>query len=293
MPAIVVTPSGARVPSTNDTARGIRSSTARPSGGMVVLGAVDIWIGWASSPTPRSASSTDAAVVQIRRSDGPSTRVSARAFAKITRSPSASSVPSAGSTRSWGTAATPAEASAPATSPAKVWTMRSWPSTVTTTVLSAATAVALPATRIVNTTTTAARTRVRPRRGGATGSRAGTAAKHSVGRSWTSSGTTGIRCVSQSSRFSSSPSRSSPGTSTSGRRYRGAPTARGPHASHAPVPPCGGCAGRRRPRGFQTSSGPGQERGHGGRSRVTGERPDHRSRPAGERSHPGLAMTER
>ena len=43
---------------------------------MVVLGAVDIWIGWASSPTPRSASSTDAAVVQIRRSDGPSTRVS-------------------------------------------------------------------------------------------------------------------------------------------------------------------------------------------------------------------------
>ncbi len=76
VPAIVVTPSGARVPSTNDTARGIRSSTARPSGGMVVLGAVDIWIGWASSPTPRSASSTDAAVVQIRRSDGPSTRVS-------------------------------------------------------------------------------------------------------------------------------------------------------------------------------------------------------------------------
>ena len=146
MPAVVVTGVLAPVPSVSVTLCGTRSSSASPASGIAVFGEVDIWIGWACTPSPASAWPTVAAVVQTSRCDGPSSRTSLRARLKMTWSPLSIVVGSAGSTRSCGAALMPAACSADATSPANVCTVRSWPSTVRVIVLSMASAVAPPPT---------------------------------------------------------------------------------------------------------------------------------------------------
>ena len=75
------------MPSVNETAVGTFSLSAIPASGMLVVGAADIWIGLASTPSTASASPTDAAVVQTSRSDGPSTSVSLRAWLTMMWSP--------------------------------------------------------------------------------------------------------------------------------------------------------------------------------------------------------------
>ena len=102
MPAVVVTAFLAPVPSVSVTLCGTRSSSASPASGIAVFGEVDIWIGWACTPSPASAWPTVAAVVQTSRCDGPSSRISLRARLKMTWSPLSIDVGSAGSTRSCG-----------------------------------------------------------------------------------------------------------------------------------------------------------------------------------------------
>ena len=122
MPAVVVNGVLAPVPSVSVTLCGTRSSSASPASGIAVLGEVDIWIGWACTPSPASAWPTVGAVVQTSRCDGPSSRISLRARLKMTWSPLSIVVGRAGSTRSCGAASMPAACSADATSPANVCT---------------------------------------------------------------------------------------------------------------------------------------------------------------------------
>ena len=155
----------APVPSVSVTLCGTRSSSASPASGIAVLGEVDIWIGWACTPSPASAWPTVGAVVQTSRCDGPSSRISLRARLKMTWSPLSTVVGRAGSTRSCGAASMPAACSAEATSAANVCTTRSWPSTVTVIALSIATAVAPPPTKARRRASAVARTVRRPTAG--------------------------------------------------------------------------------------------------------------------------------
>ena len=123
MPAVVVMAFLAPVPSVSVTLCGTRSSSASPASGIAVLGEVDIWIGWACTPSPASAWPTVGAVVQTSRCDGPSSRISLRARLKMTWSPLSIAVGRAGSTRSCGAASMPAACSAEATSAANVCTV--------------------------------------------------------------------------------------------------------------------------------------------------------------------------
>jgi hypothetical protein len=90
-----------------------------------VDGGADIWLGVASRSRICIASSTVVAGIGRSRCELPSTRVSVRAWVKITSSPSTISVVGAGSTRSRGVSSIPAAASADPTSVPKVCTIRS------------------------------------------------------------------------------------------------------------------------------------------------------------------------
>ena len=64
MPAVVVMAFLAPVPSVSVTLCGTRSSSASPASGIAVLGEVDIWIGWACTPSP-----TDCQQITLTKGD--------------------------------------------------------------------------------------------------------------------------------------------------------------------------------------------------------------------------------